>query len=1044
MQAERTVRRGLLRNHTPPRRAALEPLEPRTLLAVSINVPAGPITKITVGTDGAMQVNNAAFSSGQFFPSSGAPADGGIAVREQPSGAVASSVAAFAGQSLRPIAQVLAQDGLSITTVMDNGNVSNSPYQYQITQIVSYNPGDEFFKVSNVIANQGSAAVTLDFFTGADLYLADNDRGVGFYNPATGAIGGTDRTGQYNIFFQPSPDGLPASHYEEDSYAAVLNTPIASPTAHLTDTVRLPTRPVPYDVNLDPNYIDNGAALEWQNVTIQPGHSVLISYYDAFGNITNIQQAPAVDTSFGAGGKAQLGFLAEHTAAQPDGKLLLAGHLGSVASSNSQAVLARLNPDGTLDTTFGTAGQVLTPANQNVAGYGVAVQGDGKIVLAGEQANDFYLARFNPDGTPDATFGASGIVKTDFSAGSSDRAYTVAVQPDGHILAVGQSAGDFAAARYNPDGSLDPTFGIGGIITYDAGSPNDAAGTLSLGPAGKIAVAGVTNPDATGLGKYALTVLLPNGAKDSTWAPALNNVWTNPAANSDRTAGATYGPDGRIVAGGFSASNDFLVWKFTPTADFDPAFAGGTFATTDMGGIDDVDAIAIEPGGDVLAVGTSSTASSDSTAVAAYTPAGALNPAFGTGGKLTLAESITRAILQPAFLVATASTLAPDGRVLVATQLQSQTTPPTTVVRRLRLADTQGPVASLTSAPTLTDPASSYSFTVTYADDQSVRASTINASDVLVVAPGGAVLPVTLAGVDSPGDGSPRTATYTLVSPNAAGFSTADNGVYSVVLQPSQVTDTSDNPAVPVSPTPLGTFTVNVSTNPRVPLGTFGKVGKKNQKFTAQDPAGVPVTFSLSGNGAGTVFNDNGRLDVDVTSPASSLKISSAGVAILDDIHLLAPVKTISAKTVTLTGTLSGVFSTVQLGAVNGGTVASPILSSFQAASLNSARVLAGANLGADGKLGSNDDAFAPATLKTVKVAGAAAGSVIAAGLNPGDSLVLNGDDVLLPGGSIRSFQAGSLDDASTVLAALLPKTAKVGRQKVTAATDPRFKSTLP
>src|SRR5205823_5199649 len=137
--------------------------------------------------------------------------------------------------------------------------------------------------------------------------------------------------------------------------------------------------------------------------------------------------------------------------------------------------VARYNADGSLDTTFGSGGTVTTnfgPGATYDDADGVAIQSDGKIVVAGTcnrggSDNVFAVARYNADGSLDSTFGSGGTVTTDFGlGGSDDSAYAVALQPDGKIVAAGATylggvPGDFALARYNPDGTLDSTFGGG-------------------------------------------------------------------------------------------------------------------------------------------------------------------------------------------------------------------------------------------------------------------------------------------------------------------------------------------------------------------------------------------------------------------------------------------------------------------------------------------------------------------------------------------------------------------------------------------------------
>lgn len=170
-------------------------------------------------------------------------------------------------------------------------------------------------------------------------------------------------------------------------------------------------------------------------------------------------------------------------ALQSDGKIVVAG-FGDV--------LVRFNPDGSLGTGFGSEGKVTTRA-----GFGaraLALQADGNIIAAGVQyLNDFDFAlhRYTSDGTLDTSFGTAGMVHTDF--GKSDDAYGLIVQADGKIVLAGRSwddtGSDFALARYDTSGSLDTNFGTGGILTTDFAG-YDAANAVALQADGKIVVAG--------------------------------------------------------------------------------------------------------------------------------------------------------------------------------------------------------------------------------------------------------------------------------------------------------------------------------------------------------------------------------------------------------------------------------------------------------------------------------------------------------------------------------------------------------------------------
>jgi uncharacterized delta-60 repeat protein len=120
---------------------------------------------------------------------------------------------------------------------------------------------------------------------------------------------------------------------------------------------------------------------------------------------------------------------------------------------------------GDLDPTFGVGGTVTV---SDLTIFAMALQPDGKIVVAGVSVDVFGLARLNPDGSLDASFGTGGLVTTDFGA-AFEAAYAVALLPDGRIVAAG-TAGEsgrtreLALARYNPDGSLDASYDSDGRV----------------------------------------------------------------------------------------------------------------------------------------------------------------------------------------------------------------------------------------------------------------------------------------------------------------------------------------------------------------------------------------------------------------------------------------------------------------------------------------------------------------------------------------------------------------------------------------------------
>ena len=146
------------------------------------------------------------------------------------------------------------------------------------------------------------------------------------------------------------------------------------------------------------------------------------------------------DADFGAGESVQA------VALQNDGKIVLAGSFSN--GVNNDFATARFNSDGSLDTTFSGDGKVTTALLGNDVGMDVAIQSDGRIVQVGTTGADFGVIRLTNSGALDTTFSGDGKTTTDFASGSSDEAEAVAIQGDGKIVVAGSSGENFAIARY--------------------------------------------------------------------------------------------------------------------------------------------------------------------------------------------------------------------------------------------------------------------------------------------------------------------------------------------------------------------------------------------------------------------------------------------------------------------------------------------------------------------------------------------------------------------------------------------------------------------
>jgi len=235
-----------------------------------------------------------------------------------------------------------------------------------------------------------------------------------------------------------------------------------------------------------------------------------------------LAQDGVLDTGFGTGGIVITGsFDGSGVAIQADGKIVCAG--SSSNGSNNDFAVVRYNINGTLDTGFDIDGIVKTDfASSNDNGYSVAIQTDGKIVVAGSSTSDRITAiavvRYNSNGTLDSDFGTGGKVTTAIGS-SNDCALSVAIQADGKIVVAGFSLNgsyyDLAVVRYNSDGTLDTAFGTGGIVVLH-GESGYLGNSVAIQADGKIVVAGIKKfPDANLSGNFLVVRYNSNGTLDS-------------------------------------------------------------------------------------------------------------------------------------------------------------------------------------------------------------------------------------------------------------------------------------------------------------------------------------------------------------------------------------------------------------------------------------------------------------------------------------------------------------------------------------------------
>lgn len=409
-----------------------------------------------------------------------------------------------------------------------------------------------------------------------------------------------------------------------------------------------------------------------------------------------LAQAGKLDTTFATGGiftdsvgqfPGEPSF-ANAVAIQGDGKIVVGGSIGF-----SAAVL-RLNGNGTLDSTFGTGGVVTinlnfpnSPADQVI---GVAVQPNGKIVAALsnvlEDANLVFLAaRLNRDGSLDSTFGTGGIVQTQIGPfGIANSVF--ALLPDGKILL----AGDGAMARYDAEGQLDSTFGTDGVVAILASQPS----AMAVQPDGKILIGagaappgiffpapGLLNADFSAAG--VISRYNVDGSLDTSFGimgqaatipvPAAISIQREGLFGDSRilVAGTSNSVNGAISGGstvGQGAVFGFSLARYTRDGRIDDSFGAGGGIFTSFRPAEPLAgafALLLDREGNIIAAGTAGQPPAPTSvtqadfALARYEPNGALDNTFGTNGEVTTGFGINEAGIY-------ALALQTDGKIVAA------------------------------------------------------------------------------------------------------------------------------------------------------------------------------------------------------------------------------------------------------------------------------------------------------------------------------------------------------------------------------------------
>jgi uncharacterized delta-60 repeat protein len=352
-------------------------------------------------------------------------------------------------------------------------------------------------------------------------------------------------------------------------------------------------------------------ALQDDGKIVMVGGSILdflLARYNADGSL---------DESFGVGGlvTTDIGNFTQEearaVAMQPDGKIIVAGNIrdsrvvGGTLSDKFFFTLVRYNTDGSLDTSFNGSGKLRSEAIGRA--FAVALQSDGKIVAAGDDATDtpvssvsnVRVARFNTDGSADASFGDQGVLTTDTTAGDVDGATNIVIQPDGAIVISGEFSKSTGAgvARYLSNGTPDGNFGTLGKVDLSGAFVGEG---LALQSDGKLVLVG-SKPAGTGTAaEFEVRRLNVDGSVDTNFGTG-GTVNTAFGTSRDVAQSVVVQADGKIIAAGLANGFQFGVARYdadgTPDANF---FAGGILKVESFGIEASADTVLVQPDGKIL------------------------------------------------------------------------------------------------------------------------------------------------------------------------------------------------------------------------------------------------------------------------------------------------------------------------------------------------------------------------------------------------------------------------------------------------------------
>jgi len=381
-----------------------------------------------------------------------------------------------------------------------------------------------------------------------------------------------------------------------------------------------------------------------RSVVVQPDGKILLGGYgtvpgSSFSDFALVRynQDGSVDSTFGSGGKVITDFFGNRdviysVALQPDGKIVVGG-LTTIDTYFIIVALARYNADGSLDISFGTGGKVTTGIEGQEVCTSIMIRDDGKIVVAGwgfapsGTTAQGIIIQYNSNGSLDTGFGTGGMV----SFSQDSQFWGAVLQSDGKVVAGGSVGNNFGAERYNADGSIDISFGVNGKASTDFNNSDDYGRAIAIQQDGKVVLVGLT-ASSSGTSDIGIVRYNTDGSLDTTFGQN-GKVVSSPSNGNDEGLSIAIQRDGKILVTGSERSTSqkaIFVSRYNTNGSLDSTFgANGSIRTAFTNGYAIAQTISVQLDGKILVGGIAPSSSLNQDFVLVrYNPDGSLDTTF--------------------------------------------------------------------------------------------------------------------------------------------------------------------------------------------------------------------------------------------------------------------------------------------------------------------------------------------------------------------------------------------------------------------------------